>query len=149
MLRSGVFNQDSLEPLVRNVMDPVRSGRRHGPLSMNPQEMTLTLIHTLCGLQMIPTVDDAVFIEARFRYRSSVLSYLRDWSGLAANAEFGSWFEEPSMELFINRACDHLVQHIGLIEIAKVRGTQLPPLELDRWDHPPLHLLETVVPKQH
>ncbi len=102
------------------------------------EEVVEALGCLLIGMATDRQASDAAFQEARLRYLQFVLSYQADQPRLAA--AFGSWFEEPTLELLINRSCRDLLTHLGLMEIAARQGRPLPPPLLIDWTRPPADL---------
>jgi len=134
---SRTFDMDEISALVRAVIDPNGTGRRHGPIGQNAEELTEAFGALITGMTTFENADNAAFIEARLRYRHTVSSYLADWPRLSAQDTIGTLFERPTLEMFINRACRDLLTHIGLRQISLGLGRSLPRLDLVRWTRPP------------
>jgi hypothetical protein len=134
------FDKEIVVPLVRAVVDPKGTGRRHGPIGQSVEEVTEFLGSLITGMTTFEHADTGAFIEARMRYRQTVVGYMGDWPRLAANPTIGSLFERPTLEFFMNRACRDLLTHLGLRQVATDAGRSLPPPELVRWNRPPVGL---------
>jgi hypothetical protein len=134
------FDKESVSPLVRAVVDPKGTGRRHGPIGQSVEEVTEFLGSLITGMTTFEHAGDGAFIEARMRYRQTVAGYTADWPRLASNPTIGSLFERPTLEFFMNRACRDLLTHIGFRQVATDAGRSLPPPELVRWKRPPVGL---------
>ena len=146
-LRSNRFEHEAIAPLVRNVVDPGRSGRAHGPFGMTADDAGRFVGVMLRGVAALGTATDDALIEARARYRVFLLDYLRDRPELMAkHPTFASWFEEPTMELLFNRACKDVVMYLGMMQLAEHEGSVLLPVTAVTWSRPPDALLATVRP---
>ena len=134
------FDKEQISPLVRAVVDPKGTGRRHGPIGQSVEEVTESLGSLITGMTTFEHASNAAFIEARMRYRQTVASYTAEWPRLSSNPIVGTLFERPSLEFFVNRACRDLLTHLGLRQVATDTGRSLPPPELVRWTRPPVGL---------
>lgn len=130
------FDKERVSPLVRAVVDPKRTGRRHGPIGQSVEEVTETLGSLITGMTTFEHASNGAFIEARMRYRQTVTNYTADWPRLASSPTVGALFERPTLELFMNRACRDLLMHLGLRQVATDAGRSPPPPDLVRWTAP-------------
>ncbi|MGP0108439.1 MAG: hypothetical protein ACLPR9_06190 [Acidimicrobiales bacterium] len=134
------FDKEQISPLVRAVVDPKGTGRRHGPIGQSVEEVTEFLGSLITGMTTFEHAEKGAFIEARMRYRQTVASYTADWPRLSSADTIGTLFERPTLEFFMNRACRDLLTHLGLRQVATGTGRELPPLELVHWTRPPVGL---------
>jgi hypothetical protein len=131
------FDSGEVSPLVRAVIDPKGTGRRHGPFGQNSEEVTEYLGSLITGMTTFEEADNTAFIEARMRYRQTVVAYTEDWPRVSAQDTIGTLFGRPTLEFFINRACRDLLLHIGVRQISLDIGRPLPELDLVHWTRPP------------
>lgn len=93
------------------------------------------------ALTEVHGVDDSVLIEARARQRFAILSYVNSWSQLRGMPTYGGMFEEPTLELLMNRAFYDLLLNIGCRLLADRERRELPPVPLIVWRQPPLGMM--------
>lgn len=144
-LTLGLFNEhlvaDELRPLVQDVLltDPKTGG--WGPFGWDVDEVVRWLRVTVVAINRLGSVTDGDLVEARTRQRTAVLNYALEWRNLARLPGYGQMFEEPTLELLVNRSCRDLLSNLGMRLLADEEGRQLPPVPLIEWHEPPMNLI--------
>ena len=143
------FDVDKASPLIRAVTGGGTQESSFGPFQFTSQELSEAMGAMLLAYDNYDNLSDGDFLEARSRQRMSVLQYVNDFEGLAAEPVHGHTFEPPSIEFFIRQSCRDLLLHLGMGVQARLNGRVLPaPLVFD-WKTLPdqLRALPISVPK--
>lgn len=129
-LDAGTFDVALIEGLVTELLQHGPGKGTWGPFGSSPREVVNGMRAMVVAMSRYDQLTDGMFYEVRARNRTIVLSYLRDWQHLSQNETYGSMFEQPSIELWMNNSCGHLSIELGLKLIALDDGVELPPVEL-------------------
>ena len=135
------FDMEQITPLVQDLLSSGPGKGSWGPFGFTAAEMVDGLRAMSFAIDGYEQISDGMFYEMRARHRQTVLAYLRDRPALANDPTYGSWFNEPDLEVWVNRACHDLLLELGLRMIANKEHRQLPPVELTPWTGPPEGML--------
>jgi hypothetical protein len=140
-LHRGRIDPEVLRPLIETIAatDPRTGG--WGPFGLRVDEIVTWIQATVVAVEQLESVSDGQLRESRARQRFALLNYAKSWRRLAQMPEYGQMFEEPTLELFMNRSCRDLLFNLGVRLVADQDGRELPPVELIDWHQPPLDLM--------
>ena len=140
-LHRGRIDSELIRPLIKAIVatDPRTGG--WGPFGLGVDEIVAWMQATVVAVAQVDSVSDGQLYESRARQRFALLNYASSWRSLAQMPDYGQMFEEPTLELFMNRSCRDLLFNLGVRLVADQDGRQLPPVELIDWRQPPLDLM--------
>jgi hypothetical protein len=141
LLWHGEFDRAAIQPAIRAVLDERTTKQPSGPFGSVDHEFADYLESTFVAVQQLPDLDEGAFLEARARQRQAIVQYAHEWASLRQHPTFGSWFEDPTLEMLVNKACPHLLTNLGMRILADQRGEQLPPVHIEPWTRPPQILM--------
>ncbi len=137
------FDVDALAPLVSELLAALPN-QSFGPYRFGANEVVDMMRQFAVAMSNYDRFTDGDFIEVRARHRQFILSYLQELPVLVRDPTYGTWFEDLTYNLLVNKACRDLMSGLGQKIIAQERGLTLPPVLLTRWTRPPDEVMKSV-----
>lgn len=137
------FDSDRILPLVTELLNSESNGA-WGPFQSSPEEVLQQLQVYSIAMGHYEDFTDEDFFLARSRIRQHTLAYIQNQPRLSSNPAFGSWFQEPTYQLFIDQSCRSLIGQLGGMWHSRESGRMLPPVPNMDWEVPPPEIFQRI-----